>query len=49
MDEMITIPYCLVVGLMDVMVWTRPDITHIVGVVSKCLSNPGKDHCKEVE
>jgi hypothetical protein len=29
---------------MYVMVSTRPDISHIVGVVSRYTKNPGKDH-----
>ena len=43
--EMATMPYFSTVGsLMYVMVCTRPDITHAVGVVNKFLSNLGKDH-----
>ena len=38
-------PYVLAVGsLMYVMVCTRPNIAHAVGVVSKFLSNLGKEH-----
>ncbi|WVZ08455.1 hypothetical protein V8G54_021801 [Vigna mungo] len=44
MDEMLTILYSLAVDLMDAMVLTRLDIAHVVGVVSKYLSNPRKDH-----
>ena len=29
---------------MHVMICTRPDITHAVSVVSRFLSNPGKEH-----
>ena len=37
--------YQLAVGsLMYAMVCTRPDIAHVVGVVSRYMSNPGKQH-----
>ncbi|XP_070021981.1 probable LRR receptor-like serine/threonine-protein kinase At3g47570 [Nicotiana sylvestris] len=37
--------YASAVGsLMYVMVCTRPDIAHAVGVVSRYMSNPGKEH-----
>jgi hypothetical protein len=39
------VPYLSVVGsLMYVMVFTRPDIAHAVGVVSRCTNNLGKEH-----
>lgn len=39
------VPYASAVGsLMYAMVCTRPDIAHAVGVVSRFLSNPGKEH-----
>ena len=38
-------PYASVVGsLMYAMVCMRPDIVHVVGVVNRFLSNPGKKH-----
>ena len=38
------VPYASVVGsLMYAMVCTRPNITH-VGIVSRFLSNPGREH-----
>ena len=44
-NEMKKVPYASVVGyLMYVMVCTRPDIAHTVGVVSQFLSNPSKEH-----
>ena len=44
-SHMSKVLYASSVGsLMYVMVCTRPDITHVVGVVSKILSNPGKEH-----
>ena len=47
---MSVIPYSLAVGsLIYAMVCTRPDITHAVGVVSRFLSNPGKQHCETVK
>ncbi|KAF5931528.1 hypothetical protein HYC85_027699 [Camellia sinensis] len=43
-EEMLKIPYSSAVGsLMYVMVCTRPDIAHSVGVVSRFLSNPDFD------
>lgn len=47
---MASIPYSSAVGsLMYAMVCTRPDIAHAVGVVSRYLSNPGKDHWEAVK
>ena len=42
--------YSSVVGsLMYAMVCTRPDIAHAVGVVSRFMVNPGKDHWEAVK
>ena len=39
------IPYASAVGnLMYEMVYTRPDIAHAVGVLSRYMNNPGKEH-----
>ena len=47
---MAKVPYSSVVGsLMYAMVCTRPDIAHAVGVVSRFLKNPGKEHWKAVK
>ncbi|KAJ9701206.1 hypothetical protein PVL29_006515 [Vitis rotundifolia] len=44
-EEIRKVPYASAVGsLMYVMVCTRPDIAHVVGVVSRFLSNLGKEH-----
>jgi len=44
------IPYALAIGsLMYAMVCTRPDIAHAVGVVSRYMSNPGKQHWEAVK
>jgi len=44
-DEMKKVPYASAVdSLMYVMVCIRLDITHVIGVVSRFLSNPGKEH-----
>ena len=44
-ENMAKVPYSSVVGsLMYAMVCTRPDIAHAVGVVSRFLENPGKEH-----
>ena len=42
--------YSSTVGsLMYAIVYTRPDIAHAVGVVSKFMVNPGKDHWEAVK
>jgi hypothetical protein len=39
------VPYASSIGsIMYVMVCTRPDISHVVGVLSKCMLTPGKEH-----
>jgi hypothetical protein len=39
------VPYALAIGSwMYAMVCTRPDIAHAVGVMSRYMSNPGKQH-----
>jgi len=50
-DDMTVVPaYSSVVGsLMYAMVFTRPDITHAIGLVSRFLSNPGKDHLEAMK
>ena len=49
-DEMKKVSYASAVGsLMYVMVYTRPDIAHAAGVVSRFLSNPGKEHWSAVK
>ena len=43
-------PYALDIGsLMYAMVCTRPDIAHAVGVVSRFISRPGKQHWETVK
>ena len=45
MKEMSKVPYTSAIGsLMYAMVCTRSDISHTVGVVSRFLTNPGKEH-----
>ena len=47
---MAKVPYSSAVGsLMYAMVCTRPDIAHVVGVVSRFLENPGKEHWEAVK
>ena len=47
---MAKMPYASMIGsLMYAMVCTRLDITQAVGVVSKYMSNPGKQHCEAVK
>lgn len=49
-EEMKAIPYGSAIGsLMYVMVCTRPDITHAVGVVSRFISNPRRKHWAAVK
>ena len=44
------VPYSSTVGsLMYVMVCTRPDISHAVGVVRRYMNNPGKEHWEVVK
>ncbi|XP_076930795.1 uncharacterized protein LOC143595730 [Bidens hawaiensis] len=47
---MAKVPYASAVGsLMYAMVCTRPDIAHAVGVVSRFMSDPGKEHWEAVK
>ena len=49
-EYMSRVPYANVIGsLMYAMVCTRPDISHAVGVVSRYMHNPGKDHWQAVK
>ena len=49
-DHMSKVPYASAIGsLMYVMVCTRPDIAHAVGVVSRFMSRPGKQHWEAVK
>jgi ATP-binding cassette subfamily B (MDR/TAP) protein 1 len=49
-DFMARVPYVSTIGsLMYAMVCTRPDISHVVGVVSRHTSNPGKQHWEAVK
>jgi hypothetical protein len=44
-EDMSRVPYESAVGsFMYAMVYTRPDIAHAVGVLSKYMSKPGKEH-----
>uniref|UniRef100_A0A3Q7EBT0 Reverse transcriptase Ty1/copia-type domain-containing protein n=1 Tax=Solanum lycopersicum TaxID=4081 RepID=A0A3Q7EBT0_SOLLC len=49
-ENMKKVPYASAVGsLMYAMVCTRPDIAHAVGVVSRFLSNLGREHWNAVK
>ena len=49
-EYMSRVPYANAIGsLMYAMVCTRPDISHAVGVVSRYMHNPGKDHWQAVK
>ena len=44
-EDMSRVPYANAVGiLMYEMVCTTPDISHVVGVFSRYISKPGKEH-----
>ena len=44
------VPYALAIGsLMYAMVGTRPDIAHVMGVVSRYMSKSGKQHWEAVK
>jgi hypothetical protein len=44
------VPYISAIGsLMYTMVCTRPDIVHVVGVVSRYMGNPRKQHLEAVK
>ncbi|KAE8667060.1 Retrovirus-related Pol polyprotein from transposon TNT 1-94 [Hibiscus syriacus] len=48
--EMSRVPYASTVGsLMFVMICTRPDIAQAVGVVSRYMANPGKEHWNTIK
>ncbi|GJS14325.1 retrovirus-related pol polyprotein from transposon TNT 1-94 [Tanacetum coccineum] len=48
--RMAKVPYASAVGsMMYAMVCTRPDIAHAVGVVSRFMSNPGREHWEVVK
>eukprot|EP00253_Pinus_taeda_P003687 PITA_03687 len=50
MAHMSKVPYASAVGcLMYAMVYTRPDIAHAVGVVSRYMNNLGKEHWMAVK
>ena len=49
-EDMSRVPYASAVGsLMYTMVCTRPDIAHAVGVLSRFMSKPGKEHWTAVK
>ena len=49
-EYMSKVPYSNAVGsLMYAMVCTRPDISHTVGIVSRYMNNPGKEHWQAVK
>eukprot|EP00253_Pinus_taeda_P005046 PITA_05046 len=49
-EDMSPVPYASAVGsLMYVMVCNRPDIVHAVGVLSRFMSKPGKEHWTAVK
>ncbi|KAK8916316.1 hypothetical protein KSP39_PZI023164 [Platanthera zijinensis] len=50
MEDMVKVPYASAVGsLMYAMVCTRPDIAQAVGVLSRYMAKPGKEHWNAVK
>ena len=50
MDHMSKVPYASTIdNLMYAMVCTRPNIAHAMGVVSRFMSRPGKEHKEAVK
>ncbi|KAH9762947.1 hypothetical protein KPL70_001004 [Citrus sinensis] len=50
LEHMKSVPYSSAVGsIMYSMVCTRPDVAHSVGVVSRFMGNPGKEHWSAVK
>ena len=50
MDHMSKVPYASAIGsLMYAMMCTRPNIAHVVGVVSRFMSKPRKQHWETVK
>ena len=44
------IPYASAVGcLMYAIVYTRPDLSHIISIVSRYMHDPGKGHWEAVK
>jgi hypothetical protein len=44
------VPYSSTIGsLLYAMVFTRPDITHAVGVVRRYMNNPSKEHSEALK
>ena len=49
-EDMSHVPYeSAVSSLMYAMICTRPDIAHVVGVLSRFMSKPGKEHWTAVK
>jgi hypothetical protein len=49
-EDLSHVPYASAVGsLMYAMVCTRPDIAHVVGVLSRYMLKPGKEHWTTVK
>lgn len=49
-EEMIDVPYSSAVGsIMYLMVCTRPDLAFAISVLSKYMSNPGKEHWNAIK
>jgi len=49
-EQMSHVPYSSAVGsLMYALLCTRPDLSHVVSVLSRYMSNPGKEHWQAVK
>ena len=44
-EDMMNVPYSHAIGsVMYMMVCTRPDLAHAISVLSRYMSNPGREH-----
>ena len=49
-EYMSRVPYSIAVGsLMYAMICSRPDLAYAMSLVSRYMSNPGKEHWKSVQ
>ena len=48
-EDMLRVQYAIAVGSLMLMVYTRLDIAHVVGVLSRYMSKLGKEHWPTVK
>ena len=50
MEDMLSVPYSSAIGsIMYIMICTRPDLAHSISLLSKYMSNPGREHWEAVK